>query len=370
MSGGRLPKYRKHTTSDRAFVEYEGKRIYLPGAYNSPESKDAYGAFIREKCGGIVPAMQPESAETVAVIIESFLAAAELRHPGKRGTYQNLEQAVLPLTLKYGGLAPHEFGPRKLKEWQAILAGRKLSRDYVNDCCRRIKQMFKWAVGEEMVHASVHHALTAVPALKRGQSEAVDLPPRRMVAWENVEAVLPHISRTIRAMVELQWIVGARSQSLCLAKAEQFRLDVLPWEWRPRHKQEHTGAELVLYIGPKARAIFAPYLVHPTPPHDYLFQPRVARQNRRYSSFYSSQSYRQAIVRGIERANVEREKGGLPPLADWTPHLVRHARATLVREVHGLEAAQAVTGHESIEAVQIYAERRAKDAKRIAELDG
>jgi integrase len=369
LSGRKPPTYRRHSSSDRGFVERDGKRHYLPGAYKSPESLDAYGKFIREQCGGLLPDMPPaQEIDSVAIIIDGFLAYAERRYPA--GTYQNLEQSVLPLQMVYGSLTPQQFGPKKLKEWQLILAEKKLSRDYINDCCRRIRQMFKWAVGEELIPAAIHHALTLVPGLKRGQTQAVEHPPRKMVQKDVVDAILPHLSPTVRAMIELQWLTGVRSQSLCLAKHEQFRLDVLPWEWRPRHKQEHTGGELVVHIGPKARAVLAPFLAIPRPLTGYLFRPRVARDNPRYGSFYSSGSFRQAILRGIERANALRASAGLELIQRWTPHRVRHSRSTLTREVHGLEAAQAVIGHRSIEAAQIYAERQTKEARRIAEFEG
>ncbi len=45
---------------------------------------------------------------------------------------------------------------------------------------------------------------------------------------------------------------------------------------------------------------------------------------------------------------------------------IRHSVATMVRQLHGLEAAQAMLGHSSIEATQIYAEKRLDLAAKIA----
>jgi integrase len=355
----RLPKYRRHS-SNRGFVEHGGKRHYLPGPWNSPESIDGYKAFIRDVCGGMVaggPVAAPPS--TVAVVVTRFLEWAEVYYPDPRGTYQNLLTATKPLLAIYGNLAPAEFGPKKLKELQQILADEKLSRQYVNDIARRIKQCFKWAASEELIPVGIYQALATVPGIKQGRTLASEPAPRRPVAWENIEPVLPFVSATIATMLQLQWHTGARSRSVCLAKPSQFRLDVLPWEWRPRHKQEHTGAELVLYLGPKARALLAPLLAIPGPVADcYLFSP--GKRTKRYGAFYTSQTYRQAVDRGIAKASVP----------EWTPHQIRHAKATLVRSAHGLEAAQAVIGHDSIDATQLYAARRTDDAKRIAESDG
>ena len=355
----RLPKYRRHS-SNRGFVEHGRKRTYLPGPWNSPESIEAYKAFVRDVCGGVVaggPVAAPPSS--VATVVNRFLDWAELYYPNPRGTYQNLVTATQPLLSMYGALPPREFGPKKLKELQQRLADEKLSRQYVNDICRRIKQCFRWAASEELIPVSIYQALATVPGIKQGRTLATEPPPRCMVTWEQIEAVLPFVSATIATMLRLHWHTGARSRSICLAKPSQFRLDVLPWEWRPRHKREFAGRELVVYIGPRARAVLAPLLAVPGPIQDrYLFSPGT--RTKRYGSFYTSQSYRQAVSRGIERSGT----------AYWTPHRIRHSKGTITRQQHGLEAAQATLGHDRIEATQVYAARQSDAAKRIAESDG
>ncbi|MCL5945588.1 MAG: tyrosine-type recombinase/integrase [Planctomycetes bacterium] len=51
---------------------------------------------------------------------------------------------------------------------------------------------------------------------------------------------------------------------------------------------------------------------------------------------------------------------------NWNVHQIRHAWATRVRALHGLEAAQATLGHASLDATQIYAEKSAHLAIEIA----
>jgi integrase len=370
----RLPKYRRHS-SGRGFVEHGGKRHYLAGAYNSPESVGAYKAFVREVCGSPIPT-STEYASCVAVVVSRFLQWAELYYPGRRGTYDNLRYSLLPLVPVYGRLPPHEFGPKKLKEYQAQLAEGKKSRDYINDVCRRIKQCFKWAASEELIPVAVYQALATVPGLKLGRTNASEPTPRTMVPWEDVAPVLPHLSATLKAMVEIHWLTGVRSGSICLARPEQFDITKVPWEWRPRHKTEHQGAELVVFVGPQARKLLAP-LIEATPKGGYLFRPADARRNKRYGSFYTSQSYRQAVERGIARANAQRalEDAALPedqrrqPL-DWTPHAIRHAKGTLTRAKYGIEGAQASLGHKRLDATQVYAARLTDAARTIAEAEG
>jgi integrase len=369
----RLPKYRRHS-SGRGFVEHGGKRHYLAGAFNSPESIAAYKAFVREVCGAQV-STGGEYASCVAVVISRFLQWAELYYPGRRGTYDNLRYSLLPLVPIYGSLAPVEFGPKKLKEYQLQLAEQKKARDYINDVSRRIKQCFKWAASEELIPVAVYQALATVPGLKLGRTMASEPTPRTMVPWEDVSPVLAHLSATLKTMVEVHWLTGVRSGSICLARPEQFDITKTPWEWKPKHKQEHTG-ELVVFVGPKARKLLAP-LIEAMPKGGYLFRPADARRNKRYGSFYTSQSYRQAVERGIERANKQRaeEDRELPddkrraPL-NWTPHAIRHAKGTLTRAKYGLEGAQASLGHKRLDATQVYAARLTEAARTIAEAEG
>ena len=58
-------------------------------------------------------------------------------------------------------------------------------------------------------------------------------------------------------------------------------------------------------------------------------------------------SYRVAIQRACKRAGI----------AAWSPRQLRHTRATLIRQVYGLEAAKAVLGHADTKITEIYAER-------------
>ena len=43
-------------------------------------------------------------------------------------------------------------------------------RGYINKNVFRIRSVFKWAVGEELIPVTVYQALTAVAGLKRGRS--------------------------------------------------------------------------------------------------------------------------------------------------------------------------------------------------------
>ena len=369
----RIPKYRRHSTGV-GFYEYRGKRYYLRGAYDSMESKAAYRAFIRTLMGdptGGAPMKPP----TIAQLVLAWAKHCESYYGGE-GEYFNCVAAAQHLA-DFARLPPAEFGPLKLKAIQKKLAADKRLRKSINAITGRIKRMFNWAVSEELVDASVAHGLAAVGGLRANRTSATESAPKQPVAWEHVLATIPHLNPTVRLMVLMQWHTGVRSKSLCLATPEQFKTDVEPWEWRPQHKTEHLGAKLVVFIGPQLRKLLAAHL-QAAKPGQYLFRPTAVKGNKRYGKFYRRASYAQSIERGIDRANRQREIANellpanrqQPLIPHWTPHQLRHAKGTKVRADHGLEAAQAVLGHGSIDATQIYAQRQIDTARKIAEAEG
>jgi integrase len=363
----RKPKYRKHSSRDRAFVEHSGRRTYLPGQYKSPESLAAYRAFLRQhELLHVEPS--DDKPQKVAALATAFLKWASSTYPtGCRSETSNCRAAMSHLIPLDGPTPIAKYGPLRLKALQQHLAREGKSRNYINAVCSRVKRMFKWGVSEELIPPSIFHAVATVPGLRKGRSEARETVPRAPVAREHVELVMAELSPTVAAMVELQWLSGARSQSICQARAGQFDCAAAPWTWRPRHKTEHLDHELILFVGPRAQAILGPFLDGKSP-GDYLFQPKHLNGKRAqgFRAFYDSVSYLRAISRAVDRVNRARAKAGLPQIPHWTPHQLRHARGTLVRERHGLEAAQAALGHSRLASTQIYAQKLAELAKQVA----
>jgi integrase len=350
----RRPKYRRHTIRDLGFVEYQGKRRYFPGPYKSAESLKAYREFLLRH---VLVEFATAKSDTLTMreLVERYQAWAERTYPiGPRSEYANLRAAT---QLAISDQPAEEFAPSDLKAIMGRMAVAKRSRGYVNAVAARIKRMFRWAVHESLVPPAVLHALQALPGLRRGRSAAVESAQRLPVEWDAVEAVLPQLSPTVAAMVLLHWHTGVRSQSICHAKREQFDTSCQPWEWRPIHKTQATHS-LVVFVGPQAQRVLAPFLAN----EPYLFQPKHLNGKRAkgYRAFYDSVSYLRAVSRACDRAGIPR----------WTPHMLRHAKATRVRAAYGLEAAQATTGHATLAAAQIYAQRRNDLARQVAAESG
>ncbi len=223
------------------------------------------------------------------------------------------------------------------------------------------------------------------------RSPAPELPPVRPVDDQTVDDTLPYLSRTIADMVRLQRLTGARPGEVCGLKPVDVDCSEKVWVWRPEnHKNTWREKERCIFIGPKGQKVFGPYLKRDN--DQYCFSPieserersRIRRLNRkspltpsqrsrkpkvnglrRPKEKYETSSYRRAITRALESANKDRKAQGMVSLPDWAPNQLRHAAATEIRRLFGLEAAQVVLGHSTADITQIYAERKEKLAADV-----
>ena len=259
------------------------------------------------------------------------------------------------------------------------------SRSTANRYTARIKQMFKWAVHEELVDPGVYERLRALPPLRRGRTQARETKKVRPVSEEHIQAVLEKLPPVVADMVRVQRLVGCRPQDLVnmcpadITKGEPGE----PWLYAPEsHKTAHHDQELVLPIGPKAQAILEKYW--PAKPTDVFFSPKatvqmrndarrgtgkhaavVAKRPKKIASRppkdrYNSNSYRRAVNRACELAGI--------PI--WSPNRLRHSRLTEVRAKHGAEAARTLVGHKNLSTTEIYAEQDLRKAIEVAKESG
>jgi site-specific recombinase XerD len=111
---------------------------------------------------------------------------------------------------------------------------------------------------------------------------------------------------------------------------------------------EHKDRQRIIFFGPQAQEILTPYLLRAD--DQVCFVPK-----RKGADEYSTRSYRDAIHRACDRAEIEQ----------WNPNQLRHAAATEIRKRFGLEAAQVTLGHSNANVTQIYAERDSAKAIEV-----
>jgi integrase len=403
-----LPKYRRHRKSGQAVVTLNGRDHYL-GPHGTKASRVEYDRLMGEWLArGRRPLTVADSPISVVEMCLRYWKFALAYHRGNPKVMPGIKRTIQYLRDQYGRTPACEFGPLALKAVRERMVTEGLSRVYSNNHVGRIKQIFKWAVGEELLPVEVHQALATVPGLKKGRTSARECGPVLPVDEATVDATLPYLPEVVADMVRLQRFTGCRPAELCMMRPCDLDRTGEVWKYRPEsHKTEHHGRERLIFIGPQAQSILLRYLARD--PESNCFRPcdseakrravvHAARKtllscgnrpgtNRRRSpqrtpgAKYSVDAYRRAIHRACDAAfpptgdlaqrSGETAMAWRDRLTDqqraelskwqsehrWSPNQLRHSAATEIRRRYGLEAAATVLGHAKADVTQIYAER-------------
>jgi integrase len=385
-----VPSYRHHKPSGRAVVTLGAKDYYL-GPWQSESSKAEYNRLIAEWITAGKNNSAGAASLKVADLLLRYLSEAEITYQknGQPSSHlHNVQDAVVPLRELYAKEPLATFGPLKLKAVRNAFIGRGLCRSTVNKHVGIIKHIFKWGTENELVPATVFHGLQAVSGLRRGRSAAKESMPVKPVPESYILAVLPHVSRQVAAMIQLQEITGMRPGEVTIMRGCDLDGSGKVWTYTPStHKTEHHGIERPIYLGPRAQEILRPFLKHDL--NAFLFDPREAMEEfraqrrlerqtpmtpsqakrRRKSQpkvapkdHYTTESYRRAIARACQMADEAARRQHQESKPDdsfvpaWHPHQLRHNAATRLRKEFGIEAARVVLGHRSTAVTEVYAE--------------
>jgi len=418
-SNQRLPKYRHYKPKNLAVVRINGRDVYL-GKHNSAESRERYNRVIAEwLTTGNTP--QPTTAKatddgpSVNELILAFLKAHDGYYRRSDGTptgeLSNFRDSLRPLKKLYGVTPAKEFSPKKLKLVRQLMIKAGLARSTVNQRVGRIRHAFKWAESEEMIPAGIYHGLMTVDGLRKGRTNAKETDPVKPVADALVDAIEPHVSRQVWAMVQLQRLTGMRPGEVVIMRMCDLDTSGRVWAYTPRwHKTEHHEKGRVIQIGPKAQAILKPWLKPELVA--FLFSPAEARAERfatararrktkvqpsqrdrrklkakrRPGERYTTHTFNFAIRRGCAKAFPHPELSKIRPgdrtpeqhdalkqwfrEHSWHPNQLRHNAGTLLRREFDLDTARAVLGHSKADTTEIYAERDYALASRAIERVG
>jgi len=387
----RIPALVHHRPTGRARVRVGGRDIYL-GRFGTSESVEKYRKLVADLLTSGTslpsePAVAAASAQGLSVneLLLAYWRFAEgyYRKDGKPTSEQHLLRVVMRhLREEFGTTPAGDFGPLRLKLLREVMIGKGMARSSVNQQIGRAKRIFRWAVENELVPAPVYQALAAVAGLRKGRTVAREPTPVLPVSKATIDATLPHLNRQVGAMVRLQALTGMRPGEVCRLRPCEVDTSGKVWEYRPgSHKTDHHGHARVVYIGPKGQRVLAPWLTgraadaHCFSPAEAKAERHVAMRKARKTRVQPSQRNRAkrnpkrqpgdryataSYANAIERACL---KAGIEP---WAPNRIRHTRATAVRKQFGLEAAQVTLGHSKANTTEVYAERDAELARRVA----
>jgi hypothetical protein len=237
--GRRTPSLLRHSGKQLGYVKIHGSFTYLgawPDGREQPPDEvwQNYQRVVSEyraRGGAALPrhAPQPNANVTVAELVACWLKWAETyyTHPDgtQTGELHACRSALRPLVHLYGRTAACEFGQSKLKAVrQAMIDGYDhpvygpqppLSRALINMRVRRCVRVFRWGADEELVPAEVCQAKRSVRGLPKGRGQARETEPVGPADEEVVEATLPHLQPSPRAMVQLQLLTGMRPGEVC-----------------------------------------------------------------------------------------------------------------------------------------------------------
>ena len=425
------PTYRRRLIRGRAMAyltltdRFTGRRKdFVLGPYGSQESHQRYARLLAEwsACHGRLPDVVPDSLDDVLTIDQLVGAWWEAEAQWLGFSAQHMVRSALEVLIAlYGETPAVDFGPIALRAVrEKLVAGdpdtkprarKPWSRKTVNEIVDKLRSMFRWAAGQQLLPIFVFDTLKAVERLKAGRSEAREAKLVPPVDSDHVDAILLLVSDQVRTMVTLQRLTGMRSGEVCAMRLADLDMrNDRVWVYSPQtHKTAHLGKRRSIYLGPQAIRLLQPYvkerrldapLFSPAEAETARLVKRRAKRTtpmnqgnrpglhlainrtRKPGKRYSVDAYRRAITRACDVADQAKRKeyeatsGEVAPpdmrfVPRWHPHQLRHTYATRVRARYGLEAAQILLGHSSALVTDaVYAERDMAKAQKIAQQIG
>lgn len=147
----------------------------------------------------------------------------------------------------------------------------------------------------------------------------------------------------MRDLIDVQRLTGARAGELLVMTKEQLDRSKAVWLYFVEgHKTQHHGHSRVIAIGARAQKILKRRM-ESLKPHDRVFKIR-------------RDSYTLAVRRACQEHDIK----------PWTPHQLRHAMGSKVRDKFGLEHVQATLGHAEFSMSEVYAKASLNKAIEVA----
>lgn len=353
-----------------AYCHLNGKQVYL-GKASDPETLKRYQQILHAP--EVKPIILRAGAPSVQTLCDLFLVHADEHYRRRDGThtseYRSYKWQLALLTQMHGQLVPGAFRPSHLKEFRQSLLDRDMARTTINQCVGRIRHLFNWAVGEDLLEAPVAMALSQVPDLAPGRSRARESDPVPPVDEDVFMRTLPHLLPHYRAMAIVQWWCGARPGEVCRMRPSEVvrdgivrirtrngtravSIDKRVWAWQPERTK--TGGCITYFLPPPAQEVLAPWLLASWMGGEdaYAWSPRLVCLKRKLRPHFDASSYSHAVNDAARQAGVE----------IWSPNQIRHSFLSRMDQKFGLQIASISVGHASMETTQIYAEKNLAEA--------
>jgi len=403
MAKKKVPGLLHHKTRDLGYSIVPGTRktIYH-GRWGAATTKQNYLRWCAELLTEeVMPSMvAPDHEPVVADLVNAFIKYATNYYRDPTTGKPTSQLAVVKSALReldlYLETKIKDFTPsvliavrtaithRDIMPQSANTPKKKLCINSVNNAIVKIRQMFKLGVEWELVPIGTYQALACVKHLNWRTAPTLRNPDKIAPVPDGYFAlVMPHLKPLYRAVLTVHLATGMRVKELCSMRwSEITEIEPGLWCYAPRaHKNSHRGDPRLIYM--KTDLIELMRSVRkPLWDKDAVWCQKGVGKSAGYSGMISGDGY----ARAIEGAQLRYNEGRLSieagartdkkkfkytsakrvPMTHWTPLQIRHTVATQVRRTHGLEGAQAVLGHSTLDATQIYAEKRDDLARCVA----
>jgi integrase len=371
------PRKHRHRNEERVWW---GDRWYSLGPAGSDKAKAEYLRLV---------ALWQDDPYAVPDRIDDYLVPELFRDYLASGPPQprQVERCGVLLAALHLNTPVEAFNPPALSAWQGWLCeqvgpgGRRYTRAYVSKLVWIVKAAFKWGANHQRLPGHLSDDLKRLPGPRRGQARASR--KVKCVSDAHFAAVLPFLPASLRALAVVQRSTGARPSELVGLRPVDVVRSASEWTFSPAsHKTAEDGVDRTIHFGPVARDVliehwpdaddapFFPVRPQPRNPRSHKLWPSHAaryereksrRARRPVGEAYTVRGYAAAVKRACRWA-------GVTPA--WTPYALRHTRLTEIRAAEGIEAAQAVGGHRTIVATQLYTHRRDELARKAARETG
>jgi len=434
----------RHKGSGQGVVTLGGRDVYCgvwPAGLKSPPAdvEDRYRRAVSEwlaagfaglgssgSTGSAVPTPHPRPAPilTVNEVLAAFLGHAQtyyVRGDGRPTSQFNLFKLVMKTVRRLYGTTPATtFGPVCLKTVREDFIRQGMSRGVVNSFTSKVRSIFRWAAGNEMIPGAVVHSLECVTGLRPGRSEAREPLPVSAPDDAVMTAVIDAMPAPLRQLATVLRHCGARCGEVLIMRPADIDRTADVWVYAPvRHKGTWRGKPRTIFLGATCQAALRP-LLEGIADTDFIFSPRRAEAARlaaiaagRKTPKWPSHMKRNAMKRKAKRkrppgekydtntvarqmkkaavtvyslpaplARLEGEKGkawrerigpaGVEKVEEharqfWPhPHVLRHAYGTRVRQALGLDFAEKALGHSSLAMAHHYSKASDSLAREAA----
>lgn len=241
----RVPGLCKHRATGQAVVRLNGRDFYL-GSYGSSAAKVEYDRLINDWLAHGRQISRADTGLSFAELIVAYVRFAEtyyVKDGVPTSETEVIRQAMKWLRKFHAKTPVSQFGPRAFKVVRQAIIDARISRATVNGYMNRIRRCFRWGVEQELVPPSVLHGLQAVAGLKRGRSEARETEPVKPVPQAFIDAILPHVSPQVAAMIEFQLLTGCRPGEACIVRSCDIDTTGRVWVYRPHDQDGASWAQ-------------------------------------------------------------------------------------------------------------------------------